>query len=127
MSVVHSPPATGNEMLSLLSALTALRQGRGGVRLPEDWTGVAGKVADAFNEVVEQNERLAEELARLSRVVGKDGRLSQRLSLGDVSGYRAQSESLDAWITECNRGRDGCFVADWDALLARLSAPASAG
>ncbi|MCU1216159.1 DUF4180 domain-containing protein [Stenotrophomonas maltophilia] len=47
--------------------------------------------------------------------------------LGDVSGYRAQSESLDAWITECNRGRDGCFVADWGALLARLSAPASAG
>ena len=46
---------------------------------------------------------------------------------GDVSGYRAQSESLDAWITECNRGRDGCFVAGWDALLARLSAPASAG
>ncbi|KRG50991.1 DUF4180 domain-containing protein [Stenotrophomonas beteli] len=47
--------------------------------------------------------------------------------LGDVSGYRAQSESLDAWITECNRGRDGCFVADWDALLARLPAPASTG
>ncbi|EPJ6838022.1 DUF4180 domain-containing protein [Stenotrophomonas maltophilia] len=47
--------------------------------------------------------------------------------LGDVSGYRAQSESLDAWITECNRGRDGCFVADWDAFLARLPAPASAG
>ncbi|WP_414487917.1 DUF4180 domain-containing protein [Stenotrophomonas maltophilia] len=47
--------------------------------------------------------------------------------LGDVSTYRAQSESLDAWITECNRGRNGCFVADWDALLARLSAPASVG
>lgn len=45
--------------------------------------------------------------------------------LGDVSAYRAQSESLDAWITECNRGRDGCFVADWDALLARLPVSAS--
>lgn len=47
--------------------------------------------------------------------------------LGDVSAYRAESESLDAWITECNRGRDGCFVADWNVLLARLPAPASAG
>ncbi len=47
--------------------------------------------------------------------------------LGDVSAYRAQSESLDAWITECNRGHNGCFVADWDALLARLPAPARAG
>ncbi|WP_414554816.1 DUF4180 domain-containing protein [Stenotrophomonas forensis] len=45
--------------------------------------------------------------------------------LGDVSGYRAQSESLDAWITECNRGQSGCFVADWDALLARLPVSAS--
>ena len=63
MSIMQSPVASGSEMLSLLSALTALRQGRTGVRLPEDWTGVAGKVADAFNDVVEQNERLAEELA----------------------------------------------------------------
>ncbi|RXK57330.1 DUF4180 domain-containing protein, partial [Stenotrophomonas sp. MA5] len=44
--------------------------------------------------------------------------------LGDVSAHRARSESLDAWITECNRGREGCFVADWDALRARLAAPA---
>ena len=45
--------------------------------------------------------------------------------LGDVSAYRAQSESLDAWITECNRGHNGCFVSDWDALLARLPVSAS--
>ena len=45
--------------------------------------------------------------------------------LGDVSTYRAQSESLAAWITECNRGRNGCFVADWDALLARLPVSAT--
>src|SRR4029079_14903037 len=72
-------------------ALTALRQGRSGVRLPPTWTGVAGKVADAFNEVVEQNERMAEELARLSRVVGKEGKLSQRLSVGDVGGFWRES------------------------------------
>ncbi|WP_329843158.1 DUF4180 domain-containing protein [Stenotrophomonas hibiscicola] len=45
--------------------------------------------------------------------------------LGDVSDYRAQSESLDAWIIECNRGHNGCFVSDWDALLARLPVSAS--
>ncbi|WP_240502868.1 hypothetical protein [Stenotrophomonas sp. TD3] len=39
----------------------------------------------------------------------------------------AQSASLDAWITECNRGHNGCFVADWDALLTHLPASASAG
>src|SRR4051812_27095638 len=58
------PTTTANaEMTALLTALNALRQGRSGVRLPPDWAGVAGKVADAFNDVVEQNERMVEELA----------------------------------------------------------------
>src|SRR5947209_13092089 len=81
----------GTAMTALLGALLALRKGKAGVRLPADWTGVAGKVADAFNEVVEQNERMAEELARLSRVVGKEGKLSQRLAVGDVGGFWAES------------------------------------
>ena len=36
--------------------------------------------------------------------------------LGDVSTYRAQSESLDAWITECNRGHEGCFAVSYTHL-----------
>ena len=78
MQTLDEPTVGGNEMVILLQALTALKKGAG-VRLPADWTGVAGKVADAFNEVVELNERMADELARLSRVVGKEGKLSQRL------------------------------------------------
>src|SRR5271168_318577 len=77
----------GSEMAALLHAFTALRKGQSGVRLPPEWTGVAGKVADAFNQVVEMNEHLASELERLSKAVGKEGRLSQRLSLGHVGGF----------------------------------------
>jgi HAMP domain-containing protein/signal transduction histidine kinase/CheY-like chemotaxis protein len=91
MSALLEPTTNSNEMTALLNALVSLRQGRAGVRLPADWTGVAGKVADAFNEVVEQNEQMAEELAQLSRVVGKEGKLSQRLSLGDVRGFWRES------------------------------------
>ena len=61
------------------------------VRLPVEWTGVAGRVADVFNEVVERNERMAKELARLSHVVGKEGKLGKRGSLGDVSGFWRES------------------------------------
>src|SRR5215831_2972142 len=97
----NGPAANGSEMTALLGALNSLRQGRTGVRLPLDWTGVAGKVADAFNEVVEQNERMAGELARLSRVVGKEGKLSQRLTLGDVSGFWNESvESVNDLIDD---------------------------
>ncbi|NDF12988.1 MAG: hybrid sensor histidine kinase/response regulator, partial [Proteobacteria bacterium] len=90
-----------NEMAELLQALTALKKGRKGVRLPVEWTGVAGKVADAFNEVVEINERMAGELGRLSKLVGKDGKLSQRLSVGDVEGFwRGSVESVNELIDD---------------------------
>ena len=83
-----------SEMTVLLSALIAMKKGQHGVRMPVEWEGVAGKVADAFNEVIEINERMANELARLSRTVGKEGKLSQRLALPNVEGFWRDS-------TEC--------------------------
>src|SRR5213082_3534318 len=72
----------------LLSALAAFKHGDFSVRLPDDWTGMAGKIADCFNDVIGMNQRLARELDRIGRVVGKEGRIAQRASLGDV---------LDCW------------------------------
>jgi len=69
----------------LLSALTAFKRGDFSVRLPDDWTGLGGKIADTFNDVISTNQRLARELERIGQVVGKEGRISQRASLGDVS------------------------------------------
>jgi hypothetical protein len=54
----------------LLTALTALKRGDFSARLPLDWNGTAGKIADAFNDVTERNEKMATELERMSRVVG---------------------------------------------------------
>src|SRR5215212_7963072 len=85
----------------LLSALTALKKGDFSTRLPLEWTGVAGKVADAFNEVIELNERMARELERMGRVVGKEGKLTQRASLGDVRGSWADSiDSVNELIND---------------------------
>ena len=50
--------------------------------MPLEWTGLAGKVADGFNDVIIANQALEAELARVSRVVGKQGELSQRVALG---------------------------------------------
>ncbi len=63
----------------------AFRRGDFSARLPDDWTGIAGKIADTFNEVIAKNERLTQELERIGQVVGKEGRITQRASLGDVS------------------------------------------
>src|SRR5437763_9913911 len=101
MPAIHEPSAAGLESSVLLSALSALKKGDFSVRLPLEWTGVAGKVADTFNEVVELNERMTRELERLSEVVGKQGKLSQRGTLGDVSGsWRASIASVNALIAD---------------------------
>ncbi|WP_437585745.1 HAMP domain-containing protein [Sorangium sp. So ce1000] len=70
----------------LLTSLTGLKKGDFSVRLPVHWLGLDGKIADTFNDVVERNEKLAKELARLSCAVGKEGKLSQRAFIGEVSG-----------------------------------------
>src|SRR5437773_3244424 len=69
----------------LLAALMAFKRGDFSARLPEDWTGVAGKIADTFNDVIRTNQRMTQELERIVRVVGKEGRITQRASLSDVS------------------------------------------
>src|SRR5712664_269925 len=91
VSIVH--PANGSrfngdnqvELKQLLNALIAFKRGSFSIRLPADWTGLAGKVADTFNEVIAINERVSRELERIGRVVGKEGRIDQRISLGTVS------------------------------------------
>src|ERR1700704_2246414 len=82
---VKRPQTTNNQCdnKQLLAALMAFKRGDFTARLPDDWTGVAGKIADTFNEVIEKNQRLTEELDRIGRVVGKEGRIAQRASLGD--------------------------------------------
>jgi HAMP domain-containing protein/signal transduction histidine kinase/CheY-like chemotaxis protein len=83
----------------LLTALLALKKGDFTVRLPLDLSGVEGRIAEAFNDVVELNQRMAEELERLSRVVGKEGKISQRAQVGDVTGsWKASVDSVNALI-----------------------------
>ncbi|MBO0723471.1 MAG: HAMP domain-containing protein, partial [Blastocatellia bacterium] len=71
---------TGNTLSAklLLKTLTAFKKGDFSARLPNELTGISGKIADTFNEVIETNERLVKELERVSRVVGKEGKITNR-------------------------------------------------
>jgi methyl-accepting chemotaxis protein len=99
MQCVEERSGSAVDARQLLSALDAFKKGDFSVRLTES-AGVAGKVAEAFNEVVELNERLVGELERISQVVGKAGRLNQRATLGDVGGSWADAiSSVNALIS----------------------------
>jgi signal transduction histidine kinase/CheY-like chemotaxis protein/HAMP domain-containing protein len=66
----------------LLSFLAQVRGGDFTARMPFDWTGVAGKVADGLNDIIVADQAMETELARVCRVVGTEGRLSQRATVG---------------------------------------------
>src|SRR4249919_1127195 len=103
MKVVDDPSVSGRneEMNSLLAALSGLLKGDASVRLPLHWSGVSGKVADAFNAVVQQNADMAEEFARLSRMVGKEGKLKKRASVPNARGFWADSvDSINSLIDD---------------------------
>ena len=83
----------------LLTTLAQVKAGDFAARMPLTWTGVAGKVADALNEVIIANQSLEMELARVSRVVGQQGELSQRVVLGGSDRSWASSiESVNSLI-----------------------------
>ncbi len=74
------------DLNQLLRTLNAVKQGDFSARMPIDHTGVAGKIADTLNDIIDKNEQMAAELQRIGNVVGKEGKIADRASLGDVRG-----------------------------------------
>jgi HAMP domain-containing protein len=87
-------PVTGASLdkTELLAALQRVRRGDFSVQLPGDWTGLDGKIADTFNEIVAANHQLATELQRVGTVVGKQGQTRQRAKLPSSTGAWGEME-----------------------------------
>src|SRR5512147_1365076 len=85
----------------LLSVLAAVRRGDFSVRMPSTLTGVAGKVADTLNDIIELNQGMAQELERVGKTVGKEGRITQRASLQGAPGsWAASVNSVNTLIAD---------------------------
>src|SRR5213592_5832 len=76
-----------------LRVLASVQRGDFSVRMPTDWSGSAGKVAAAINDIIESNQRVEREIRRLSRNVGKEGQV-KRAAVGHSGG--AWASTLDA-------------------------------
>src|SRR5262249_23590809 len=84
------------ESRQLLAALRSVKKGDFSVRLPTDQTGVGAAIAEAFNDIVDLLENSTREAARIGTVVGKEGRITQRATLGAATG------SWAAWVDSIN-------------------------
>ncbi|HEY3912986.1 MAG TPA: hypothetical protein VGN61_00760, partial [Verrucomicrobiae bacterium] len=81
------------DLRQLLRALTAAREGNFNVRLASDLAGIEGKIADVFNDLMLSNQRVAYELERMGRVVGREGKISKRANFGSRGGSWSEMET----------------------------------
>jgi len=96
--------AAGAQSRQILAAMMAFSDGNFKVRLPAGWPGIDGRIAEAFNQAISNAERVTGEVARLSTTVGKEGRLSQRMSApGAIGGWAAQVDSLNTLMDDLVR------------------------
>jgi HAMP domain-containing protein/CheY-like chemotaxis protein/signal transduction histidine kinase len=95
---VSSPDAFA---ANLLGSLLRFKDGDFSSRMPSDLIGIEGKIADVFNEILAVSERRANETARVCRVVGKEGKLKERMRVpGAVGGWADEVASLNTLIDD---------------------------
>ncbi|HWN22191.1 MAG TPA: HAMP domain-containing protein, partial [Gaiellaceae bacterium] len=82
------PSLTGAELAKLVAALQAASDGDFSVRLRGD--GGLAEVAGAFNALVKHNQRVTRELVRVSKVVGREGRINERAAADAAPGSWAE-------------------------------------
>jgi HAMP domain-containing protein/CheY-like chemotaxis protein len=92
------------QLQPLLNALRAVKAGDFSVRLPMRRNGVLNQICKEFNAVVTQNEQMAKEIVRVGRIVGREGRMTERAVLTDASGSWAESaDSINTLIEDLAR------------------------
>ncbi len=88
----HVAEISAPDLSLLLSSLQTMRDGDFSVRLPGTWTGLPGKLADTFNEIVSSNQQIAHELRRVGQVVGKEGKTRERTQFHQPRGAWGEME-----------------------------------
>jgi hypothetical protein len=81
------------DLHTLLHGLQAMNDGEFSVRLTGHWTGLEGKIADTFNEIVAANQKMAQELKRVGQVVGKEGKTRERTKFDRSKGAWGEMEA----------------------------------
>ncbi|MFJ2849369.1 HAMP domain-containing protein [Streptomyces rubiginosohelvolus] len=104
----------------VLAGLVAMRDGNFRRRLTVSGDGVMTEIAAVFNEVADRNLHLTGELARVRRVVGREGKLTERLETGACEGsWAAAIDASNELVDDLARpvsevGRVLSAVADGD-------------
>ncbi len=88
----------------LEEALRAAAAGDFSVRLPGRRRGAIGRVESAYNELAARNQALESELVRISRTIGREGRMTERARLAEAEGaWHSSIASVNGLIDDLVR------------------------
>jgi len=80
-----------SEVEHLIEVLKALKQGDFRVRFDYSKHGILSRVGELLNDVISLNEHMSNELVRVSKVVGQEGKMHERASVGAARGAWAEA------------------------------------
>jgi HAMP domain-containing protein/signal transduction histidine kinase/CheY-like chemotaxis protein len=85
----------------LLRVLTEVKNGNFSTRMPFDQVGLSGKVCDTLNEIISLNEKMMQEFTRAGHIIGKQGKLNQRIEVPNAKGsWGTGVDSLNVLISD---------------------------
>ena len=85
--------AAPDELHELQQALEAVRAGDFSVRLPAGQAGALGRISVLFNDIVGANQTMAQQLERIGKSVGEQGRTRQRVKFALSAAAWGEMES----------------------------------
>ncbi|MGE3263179.1 MAG: HAMP domain-containing protein [Bacteriovoracia bacterium] len=80
-----------DEIDSLVEVLKAVKSGDFSVRLSNEKGGILSRAGELLNDIIGLNEHTAHELVRVGKIVGQEGRMTERASVGPAKGSWASS------------------------------------
>jgi HAMP domain-containing protein/signal transduction histidine kinase/CheY-like chemotaxis protein len=84
----------------LLGILTEVKNGNFSVRMPAQ-LGINGKISDTLNEIIDLNEKMMDEFTRAGKIIGKQGKLTERIPLPNGKGaWHKGVDSLNTLISD---------------------------
>ncbi|MEO5666777.1 MAG: HAMP domain-containing protein, partial [Bdellovibrionota bacterium] len=85
----------------LLFTVKAVRKGEFSTRMPIGQEGIVAEIGEVLNDIIELNENMASEFLRVRNIVGQEGKMTERVSIGSVKGAWATSvESVNSLIAD---------------------------
>ena len=89
------------DLRQLLAAMRELKEGDFNIRLPVSDDPLLAEIADEFNGIAKLSTRMCDEMTRVSKTIGRQGQMNDRVSIGAVTGgWRQTIDSVNTLITD---------------------------